>query len=209
MKKILLTALLLSTSVAHAWPTAYEVRAPIGAALVNPTELNSSQPSPLEVKYSGNFGADGIIEFDNYGVGLRFDSISAIRKDGAFKDGDAMEIDSHQFSLLGRKRWDVDESKYLAVLGTIGFYTPSYVNIHKSAQSWIQYQTKNLGQFSVAAEGGFDWKPFIVSAELGYQYLVMKDLESDQGARLTNGNGDPVKVDLSGPYIKAILGLRF
>jgi hypothetical protein len=207
--RLLVTALLLLGSKAFALPSAYEVRAPIGAAYVNPTELNSSQPSPLEIKYGGNFGADGIVEFDSYGVGIRFDSISAVRKDGAFKDGDALEVGTHQFSLLGRKRWEIDELKYLAVLGTIGVYTPSFVNTHKAGQPWIQYRAKNLGQFSLAAEGGFNWKPFLVGAELGYQYLVMKDLENDQGARLASTNNEPIKVDLSGPYLKVILGLRF
>lgn len=209
---ILLKSLLflfLGTSAHALTPSAYEVRAPIGAALIQPSELNSSQPGPLEIKYGGNFGADGIVEFNSYGVGIRFDSVSAVRKDGALRDGDALEVGSHQFSLLARKRWDVDDLRYLAMLGTIGFYTPSFVNTHKSAQPWIQYKSKNLGNFSLAAEGGFNWKPFLVSGEVGYQYQVLKDLESDQGARLTNSNGEPIKVDLSGPYIKLILGLRF
>lgn len=209
MKNLAFFFFFLFPTIAFA-QTAYELRAPMGAAFVKPTELNEAQPSALKILYGGNFGADFIVDFESYGVGLRFDSLSAVRADGGQKNGDAIEVASHVFSLLGRKRWDIDERRYVGVNATGAVYAPSYVNTHGTPGSpWVQYKNENLGYFSAAGEGGFFWNPFVVGVELGYQYIVLKDLKTDQGVQLANAGGKPIDVDLSGPYIKVLLGLRF
>lgn len=190
--------------------SAFELRSPIGAAFVKPSALNDAQPSSLKILYSGNFGADFLVDFESIGVGIRFDSISAVRADGGQKDGDAIEVSSRLFSLLGRKRWQIDELRYVAVNGSAAFYAPSVVNTHGAPGSpWVQYKNENLGYFSVAGEGGWIWNPFVVAAEVGYQYVVLKDLKTDKGVQLANAGGQPIDVDMSGPYLKVILGLRF
>ena len=191
---------------------AHELRSPVGASLTNPSELNAIQPTSLNSKYTVNFGADFIYEFDSYGIGLRYDSVSALRTDG-IKDGDMFEISAHLFSLIGRKRWELEPSRfgpqYIAAIGTAGFYAPSQVATHPANSIWTAYKTNDVRDITVGVESGWIWDPFLVGAEVGYQYIVMKGLATDQGVPLANSAGTPVTVDLSGPYFKVILGLRF
>ncbi len=210
LSSVLFLGTFLGVTSAHAVEiSAYEIRSPLGVTLVKPSDLNSSQPGTLQIGFANNFGADALVDIESYGVGLRFDSISATREDGAFKYGDKIEVASRVFSLVARKRWAIDDWRYLAAIGTVGVYNPSVVNRRAVGVPWVQYTSKDTKAFSVGAEGGWTWDPFLVALEAGYQYLVMKSLETDKGTPLLNGAGAPVNVDFSGPYLKVILGLRF
>ena len=192
---------------------AHELSALAGGSLVSPGDLNAIEPQSLNVPFAMNYGADGIYDFASFGIGVRYDSVSRLSTDGS-KDGDMFEFASHTFSVMARKRWEIDGGRwtpsYVSVLGAIGVYAPSEVATHAAGKPWVAYKTSDVRDFQIGAQTGFIWSPFLVGLEVGYQYLVLTGLgDINTGAPLVSSTGAPIDVNLCGPYAKFILGLYF
>jgi hypothetical protein len=188
---------------------ALELRSPIGGALAYPDKLNSVTDPSLKVNFTLSYGADLLFDlpaYDDYSIGLRFDSISAVRQDDT-KEGHKLEIAARLFSLVGRKVWR-SESFYWGPVTAIGLYLPSDINIRSASGDWTRYESQKPFSMSAGAEAGWVRDIYIISLEGGLHLLHLDQLKSSQNGDLTDSSGASIGANLTGPYVKLILGLR-
>lgn len=205
---------LLLPQVAHAWT--WETRALMGLQPANPTLLNEGIPNDIQAKLLYTFGADLMFfppsetlpTLKDWGFGLRFDSISSYMKDARDNPKNSLEVAARLFSLAAQKRW-LWNNFFLAGDVSVGVYQPSVVNIQSNGGSWIQYDAKKVRSFSAGLEAGWILDIYVLSAQAGYQYLKLDDLRADDDTHPLTPAGEERVADLSGPYVKVVLGLHF
>lgn len=179
-----------------------EIRGSYGFHTINSGDFNSfaeSQATGLKGTMMSGFGFDGIVTLPlmPVGLGLRYESLGQ-KLEAA---GVSVEAKSTRISALANMRL-LDSVVYLGVLGTIGL---SHDNHIKSSIGGLDYKAGSTTSFSIAGEAGTSVLGMIAGGELGYMYMVSKDLAKGDGAKLAN---DP-SLNLGGLYIKLMLGIGF
>lgn len=189
-----------------------EIRLPLGVHVVQPTTLNKGLVDELQVNHLLSFGADLLFfagsdapdSLKNWGAGVRFDSLSSFR---IYAD-DRLEVAARLFSLMLQRRWYFEDA-YIGPSLTVGIYQPSVINYKRDPSDWIQYTAGRVHGASLAAEAGWIFDIYVVGGELGYQYLTLEEIHDSTGGQLQTTGGQVGHVNLSGPYLKFILGLHF
>lgn len=185
----------------------------MGIQAVSPDQLNEGFSEAVQVNELYTFGADLLFflpddlhpALKNFGLGLRFDSLSSYKVD---LQVNSLEIAARLFSLFAQKRWYWD-SFYIAGGGTIGVYQPSVVNIQMNTGPWVVYDAKSVQSFSLGAEAGWVLDIYLVSLEAGYQFLKLSELTAGDGTQPLTPSGAAKSANLNGPYAKLVLGLHF
>ena len=203
MKRSLVIILICFFPAIAARAVTYELHLPAGAQLTNPNQLNSALPSGASINYVLTFGLDAVADFDDFGVGLRFNSMSAFRAG----DTGGSEVSSRVFSILVHKR-SMFGNTYLGPIATYGVYNPSVINVRTDINNWVQYKAGYTSSYEVGLETGWILSDvYLIGFEVGYQHLMLQSLVSDTGAHI--GGAQDVGADLSGPYMKFMLGVQY
>ena len=183
----------------------FELRTPLGFGYARPTALNESQPEIIRVRDISLFGADGIVTWDSWGVGLRFESVSSIKYDG----GNYLEVAARCFDLLFRKTWEYRGAN-VGPFATIGVFHNSAINLRRNEGPYDQYVPDYTRSFAVGGEMQWLFQGvFLVGFETGYQWLVLGPAGRADGTRLLDATGSEFTTDMSGPHAKLLLGLSF
>jgi hypothetical protein len=195
--------ILLFSAAAFAERPPIELRAPVGFQISNPTSLNEGITTDMQIRELVLFGGDALLGFDDWYFGARFNSVQWIK----FSNNNIYEVAAHIFSLLAQKRF-VYGSNYFAPTLSLGIYQPSVVNARLNGVDTIQYTSGKTRTASLGLEAGWILDVYVLGAEVGYQYLTMDDFSGSDGSRFLTPSGAERNANLSGPYLKFILGIH-
>lgn len=204
MKKIIyILAVLMLTQETHAF---VEIRGTLGAAkpgdiVKDACDTYCSSSAPEFVPFIGG-GADVIISppLTDWGFGLRYEKIGINASTSTIKADAYIE----RTSILVNYRL-VNTLVHMGPLFTYGIGHSTSFKISENNNPVVDYKVDKITSASIGFEIGV--KPLIViplavGAEAGYQYTQIKDA-TEQVHSTTKS------LDLSGPYLKAYLGLDF
>jgi hypothetical protein len=170
--------------------------------------INSASPDDFENRANNISGSDlSSDNFDNYnvdvffnipvlpiGVGLRHEWLTQDQS----SSGSQWDLDAKNISLLVDWRL-LDNFVYLGPIVSIGFPTAD-VNFDSGATHITDSIKSEEPSYGIGAEAGVKFSHFLIGAEAGYQSLKFKKIDSPS----INS-----KVDLSGFYGKAMIGVTF
>lgn len=203
----MITRTVIFTCLLFARPaTAYhglEIQTPLGVTLTSPSALNEGRSEKIQARELVTFGADLLYIYEGWGAGVRFDSISSYKMSG----GEILEVGSRLFSLLGRYHWEANGLLWGPTV-SVGVYQNSDASFLQPAAAFQKYKAGRGQNASAGAQLQWLKDVYVLGTELGYQHLILGSFTESQGARLATPSGSDVEADLSGPYLKLLLGVR-
>ncbi len=147
-------------------------------------------------------GADVIISppLTSYGFGLRYEKIGLTGSAGSL----SVDAKVERIAALINYRI-IDTIIHFGPIFSFGVSTQSSLSITNSGSDLVNYKSS----ISDSASAGIELSvkpliiiPIIVGAEAGYEYLKIKNAHD-------NINNKDLDLDLSGVYLKVLLGLAF
>lgn len=173
----------------------------------------STSPSTLNDQFPGNpkisqmqaisFDVMGNVPLMPVGLGVRHEMFSRKESDGALRS----EIDWKRTSILVNKRL-IDTVMYLGPVATVSFAS-DFKYSSDNGPSTTNYKTESQLTATAGIEAGFKLALLSLGAEIGYLHAPVGELRDSAGVAVTNGSGNKINVDLSGPYMRASVGFGF
>lgn len=128
-------------------------------------------------------------------IGARYEKW-AVKKDASVTSS---EVTYDRISVILNKRF-IDTVAYLGMVATVGVSNEFKDALNRKASSSLSG--------SIGLEGGMKFGFLMAGVEGGYLIAPLGDLKSSTGAAVFNA-GEPVKVDMSGVYARAMVGFNF
>lgn len=204
LSALVLSALVLfaAASPAHAL---LDLRATYSMLQTNPEDLNTFLPAMPKLAGMQAFGADAVAHLPAFpiGLGVRYERFTS-EKDGAAGNAEARYI---RTSVIVTKRL-IDTGAYFGFIATGGI---SNDFTYETSAGGGRNKYKADGGFSGSAgiETGMNLMVLKIGAEAGYMHAPLGHLKNAQGAELTDVAGNKIKADLSGTYVRAVVGFGF
>lgn len=183
-----------------------DLRATYAMLQVNPEALNT-QVGPAFPKLAGMqaFGADAIASLPAFplGLGVRYERFAS-DKTSATGEAEAKYI---RTSVIVTKRF-IDTGAYFGLIATGGI---SNDFTYETTAAGVRTRYKADSGFSASAgfEAGMNLMVLKIGAEAGYMHAPLGNLKSSSGVELTDVAGNKIKTDLSGTYVRAVVGFGF
>lgn len=193
-----------------------ELRINYGMNFVSPSALNDRYILPSSLS-NGSLthtqmlgpGMDVIVNLPAFpvGFGLRYENLSRSIKATGLAGNQQSEINNSRFAAVATYRL-LDQGMFLGAIGTAGIYHVSQFKFGQTSNV-LTYQADSTVSFTIAGEGGVKLGKFLLGGELGYMYYSAINYRLN-GFQLTSPSDfRTVDVDLSGVYLKALVGYEF
>jgi hypothetical protein len=157
-----------------------------------------------ELKKAGGFGADALVSLPAMPIslGVRYERYSASEENGSGK----FESTFERQSLLIAKRY-IDSVLYGGLILTVDFGNKFTYKKIQGVETNYKAKAKLTG--SIGAELGIKILFLTAGVEGGYLYAPLGNLKfANTEIDVMNGS-NPVEIDLSGTYVRAVVGLTF
>lgn len=182
-----------------------ELKAGYSMLTTSPGDLNDAFATFPKVSGMTIFSADVMASLPllPVGMGVRYETIGAEESSGAMKS----KVEWKRMSVLVNKRF-IDTGIYLGPVATVSVANDFK---YKTSNGGTETDYKSGEQLSatVGLEAGLKLMLFRVGAEVGYFYAPIGELKDSDGAVVNGAGGSPAKVDMSGPYYRAMIGFGF
>ena len=175
--------------------------------------LHTSSPGGLNDQFAANpkitqlqsisFDAMGHVPLLPVGLGVRYETL----KRNETADGFGSEVNWSRTSIIVNKRL-IDTLVYLGPIATFSVAS-DFKYTSKTGNVSTRYKTESQLNATVGVEAGAKLSLLRVGAEVGYHYAPMGELKTDAGVPVTNGAGEKVTFDMSGPYARLVVGFGF
>lgn len=175
--------------------------------------LHTSSPGGLNDQFSSNpkitqlqsisFDAMGNVPLLPVGIGVRHETL----KRNETANGLGSEVNWSRTSIIVNKRF-VDTLIYLGPIATFSVAS-DFKYTSRNGSTTTKYKTDSALNATVGVEAGAKLSILRIGAEVGYHYAPMGELKTDAGVPVTNGNGEKVTFDMSGPYARVVVGFGF
>ncbi len=175
--------------------------------------LHTSSPAGLNDQFSSfpkitqlqsiSFDAMGNVPLLPVGVGVRHETL----KRNETANGLGSEVNWSRTSILVNKRF-IDTLIYLGPIATFSVAS-DFKYTSKNGVTTTKYKTDSQLNATIGLEAGAKLTIMRIGAEIGYHYAPMGELKTDAGVPVTNGSGEKVTFDMSGPYARVVVGVGF
>lgn len=171
----------------------------------SPSGLNDAFPSNPKIEQMQSISVDimGNVPLMPVGLGVRHEILKRSETSGTM----GSSVDWTRTSILVNKRF-IDTLIYLGPIATFSVASDfKYRSTNGSTST--DYKTDSQLTATVGLEAGLKLLLLRVGAEVGYLYAPMGELKTSTGTPATNAGGSKVTFDLSGTYMRAVVGFGF
>lgn len=199
--KILGTCLLFALTLGAASPAhaLFDLKLSYGLLASNPdlSQLYSGGSSVPSVAPTYGLGLDGVVNLPMlpFGFGLRYENMGMT----ASGSGLDFKADYTRTALLVNYRF-IDTLLYVGPIATYGISHSDSLKVTENGVEKSNFSSSSVTSYSVGLEAGVKLLAFSVGAEVGYEDFHWK------GAHDDTGNNPDRDINMSGSYVKAVLG---
>lgn len=213
MRRSLLIPLIVAITLAAAGystparASLLDLRATYAMLQANPSDINDYIGASVP-KLAGMeaFGADAVAYLPAFpfGLGIRYERFAADNTDAGGGNGDAKYV---RTSVIVSKRF-IDTGAYLGLIATGGI-SNDFTYETTIAGARTKYKADSGFSASAGIEAGVNLMVMKIGAEAGYLHAPLGHLKSVNGTELVDGSNQKIKADMSGTYVRAVLGFGF
>lgn len=171
----------------------------------SPSGLNDAFPANPKISQLQSFSADIManVPLMPVGLGLRYESLKRDETSGTM----GSEVTWTRSSIVINKRF-IDTLMYLGPIVTVGIANDFKYRSSNGGTS-TEYKTDSQLNGTIGVEAGAKLLLLRVGVEIGYLYAPMGELKTSTGGAVTDANGSKVTFDMSGTYMRAVVGFGF
>lgn len=188
----------------YTWGYTLEPRVNLGLNFINPEVKDLNATTGLsgvpDMATGVGFGIDGMGYFFSrpIGLGLRFENWGS---DAAnFEQRINFDLSVSRLSLTGNYRLNWGTTWFGPIVSAGILHVNEFESVVAGSRN--KYSSDSIFSLSIGAEAGVSLNNFIFGGELGYLMMNMDDPDN-------NGAKAGTDIDLSGVYIKIMVGYRF
>lgn len=219
MKKLLILISLLTVGAQAS--ASLEIRAHYGIMNGVPSSFNKHVEENVtnapDIKAQTPIGADLVYSLPvvSFAFGVRYEMINSKQSGDVTVGGLPMKMDSElnatRISLLGGYRLIETPVGFLGLMAHVGVSSTADYKI-KLVTSGVtvtdeKYKGSVATNYGAGLEAAATLGMFLIGGELGYTTFKGTGFKASDGSYLTNLAGEKTVLDLSGTYVKVLIGL--